>query len=179
MSRSQHHLNTDAIENILRDKAEEIRELMSHIMQGENDVAALLAQMFEGEQEQVRIAIIEKLRDMLRERDEEKATQLDTIIAQQKQLLQAQQKNVFQRWLQWVMSEETLRKIRETFLARPMTQHQVEHTGQELAKRGVIGANVQQQPEQGLEVSRRELGSLVANVSAALGQSKGKGQGRQ
>ncbi|MFZ4126106.1 MAG: hypothetical protein ACOYJ2_08600 [Rickettsiales bacterium] len=175
---SHHHLSTAAIEDILRDKQEEIVELISQITAGENDVAVLLAQILDGEPEHVRIAIVEKLRDMLQERDEEKATELDKIIAQQKQLLQAQQKNVFQRWLMWVMSEETLRKIRESFMARPMTQHQVEHTGQDLAKKGVIGVNIEQ-PQQGLEVSRRELGNLVANVSAALGQAKGKGQGRQ
>ena len=175
---SHHHLNTDAIENILRDKQEEIVELISQITADENDIAVLLAQILDGEPEHVRIAIVERLRDMLQERDEEKASELDKIIAQQKQLLQAQKKNVFQRWLQWVMSEETLRKIRETFLARPMMQHQVENTGQDLAKKGVIGVNIEQS-QQGIEVNRRELGNLVANVSAALGQDKGKGQGRQ
>jgi hypothetical protein len=168
--------NNEDIENILRDKQAEILELMSHIMQGENDIAVLLAEMLEGEQEQVRIAIVEKIRDMLRERDEEKATELDKIIAQQKELLAAQQKNIFARWLQWVMSEETLRKIRESFMARPMTERQVENTGHELAKKGVIGVNIEQ-PQQGLEVNRRELGSLVANVSAALAPQRGKGQG--
>ena len=175
---SHHHLSTAAIEDILRDKQEEILDLVTQITQGENDIAVLLAQILDGEPEHVRIAIVERLRDMLHERDEEKASELDKIITHQKQLLQTQQKNVFQRWLQWVMSEETLRKIRETFLARPMMQHQVENTGQDLAKKGVIGVNIEQ-PQQGLEVNRRELGNLVANVSAALGQAKDKGQGRQ
>lgn len=179
MAKSHHHLNTEAIENLLRDKQDELIELISHIMQGENDIAELLAQMLDGEPEQVRIAIVEKLRDMLRERDEEKATALDKIIAEQKQLLQEQQKNVFQRWLQWVMSEETLRKMREAFMARPMIENQVEHQGQELARKGVIGVNVQQPQQQGVEVSKRELGNLAANVSSVLGQTRGKGQGRQ
>lgn len=167
------------LEAILRDKQQEIHELFATITQGHNeiDIAVLLAEILEGEPEHVRIAIVEKIRDMLQERDEEKATALDKIIAQQKQLLQAQQKNIFARWLQWVMSEETLRKIRETFLARPMVERQVEHQGQELAKKGVIGVNVEQ-PAQGLEVSRRELGNLVANVSAALAPGRGKGAGR-
>lgn len=177
--RHQHHSkpDNDAIDAILRDKMEEILELMEAIAAGEQGWDLKLAALVEGEQEAVRIAIVEKLRELLEERDQEKATELDKIIAQQKQLLAAQQKNIFERWLMWVMSEETLRKIRESFM-RPFVQQRVEHEGEELSRKGVIGVNIQQSI-QGLEVSRRELGQLVANISAALGRGKDKGQGRQ
>ena len=183
MKHHAHHHHSkpdnDAIDAILRDKMEEILELIEAIESGEKDVDVLLAKMLEGEQDVVRAVIVEKLRALMQNRDEEQSKKLEQAIAQQKAQEQVIARGMFERWLMWIMSETTLRKIRESFLMRPFVQHQVEHVGEELSRKGVIGVNIQQQQGQGVDVSRRELGSLVANISAALGRGKDRGQGRQ
>ncbi|MCE3006423.1 MAG: hypothetical protein LW853_06285 [Rickettsiales bacterium] len=172
MPSSQHHQDTNALEDILRDKAEELQELIQAIKSGSPDVAILLAQLLEGEPEAVRAVVVEKLRDIMETLDAEKATALEQVIAAQQQQQQQIRRNIFERWLAWVMSEQTRERIRIAFLSRPIIEMQVKDTGAELARRGVLGmSNVK-------HVDKRELGQLNANISASLGQGKDQGKGR-
>jgi hypothetical protein len=172
MSTSHHHQDTDAIEDILRDKAEEIQALIDAVQAGEKDIDLLLAQLLEGEPEAVRAVIMEKLRERMETLEEEQARQLEELLAAQKQQALAQKHGLFRRWLMWVMSEETLRRIRTTFLAQPILETQVKNVGEDLARRGVIGITG------GITVDRRELGQLNANIAPSQGQAKDQGKGR-
>ncbi|MFO0456714.1 MAG: hypothetical protein ACK5ZH_04025, partial [Alphaproteobacteria bacterium] len=104
MPSSHHHQDTNALEDILRDKAEELQELIQAIKSGSPDVAILLAQLLEGEPEAVRAVVVEKLRDIMETLDAEKATALEQVIAAQQQQQQQIRRNIFERWLAWVMS---------------------------------------------------------------------------
>ena len=172
MARSHHHQDTDAIEDILREKAEEIQELIAAIEAGAKDIDLLLAELLEGEPEAVRAVIVEKLRERMQTLEEEQKRELEELLAAQKQQALAQKHGLFRRWLMWVMSEETLRRIRTAFLAQPILETQVKTAGEELARRGVIGITG------GITVDRRELGQLNANISASQGQGKDQGKGR-
>ncbi len=158
------------IEAILRDKAEEIQALIEAIAAGEPDCDIKLAELLEGEAELGREAIVEKLRDLLRERAAEKEQELDKHLEANKRVEVTRQRNRFMQWLTWIMSEETLRKLREAFLASPGVEKSVRNIGHELANFGV----------QTQLADKRELGGLSANVSPAQGQGrdKGKGEGR-
>ena len=172
MSTSHHHQDTTAIEDILRDKAEEIQALIDAVQAGEKDIDLLLAQLLEGEPEAVRAVIMEKLRERMETLEEEQARQLEELLAAQKQQALAQKHGLFRRWLMWVMSEETLRRIRTSFLAQPILETQVKNVGEDLARRGVIGITG------GITVDRRELGQLNANIAPSQGQAKDQGKGR-
>lgn len=172
MARSHHHQDTDAIEDILREKAEELQELIAAIEAGSKDSDLLLAELLEGEPEAVRVAIVKKLRERMQTLEEEQKRELEELIAKQQAQVLAEKRGIFRRWLEWMMSEETLRRIRIAFLSRPIIETQVRDTGAELARRGVIGFS------SGVTVDRRELGQLNANISASLGQAKDQGKGR-
>lgn len=157
-------------EELLRDYQADIDALVNAVLSGQTDVEFILAELVENESELVRIAIVEKIRQMVREQSEEKAKALDQVMQQQKLLEHHRQKRVMQEWLAYFMSEETLRKLRESFLANPKLQRDVEHAGQELAKKGVL-QNLQPQ-------NRSDLGELSANVNQGRDAGKGKEQGR-
>lgn len=165
-------ITREELDAILKDRMEEIIALIEAITAQEENCDIKLAALLDGEPELVRIAIVEKLRELMEEREQEKVTALDRLLAQEKERIKAQQRGIFERWLVWVMSEETLRKIREAFMIRPPVEREVENQGEELSRKGVINM------QQGLEVSRRDLGTLVANVSAALGRGKDQGKGK-
>lgn len=156
------------IEAILRDKAEEILALIEAIAAGAPDCDIKLAELLEGEAEVGRVAIVEKLRELLRERAEEKEKELDKHLEANKRVEVTRQRNRFMQWLTWIMSEETLRKIREAFLASPGVEKSVRNIGHELANFGV----------QTQLADKRELGGLSANVSPVQGQGRDKGKGQ-
>jgi hypothetical protein len=148
-----------------------IMQLLEAMAAEDPEADMKLAALLEGEpNSQVRIAIVEKLRAMLRTMAAEKEKELEKYLeAEQRQEVE-RQRNVFLQWLTWIMSEETLRKIREAFLASPAMRRQVHELGQDLASFGV-----QQQLERQRH-SLRELGELSANVQApGQGQDKGRG----
>lgn len=155
------------IEHLLRDKMDEILALIEAIASDMPDCDMKLAEMLEDEPEQVRVAIVEKLREMLRERAQEKEKELDKYLDAQKRVEVTRQRNMFMQWLAWIMSEETLRKIREAFLARPSMERNVRNLGQDLANFGL----------QTQLADKRELGELAANVSAAKGKGRDQGRG--
>lgn len=154
------------LDAILRDKMAEIEALIAAMENDEQDCDVKLAELLEGESESVRISIVKKIRDMLRERASEKEQELDKHLAAQKRVEVTRQRNMFMQWLTWIMSEETLRKIRMAFLASPGMQSQVKNIGQELANFGV----------QTQLADKRELGGMSANVQQAKGQGKGQGE---
>jgi hypothetical protein len=165
--------NADTIAKALKDRMQEILALIEAIAAEVPDTDMKLAEMLEGEPEVVRIAIIEKLRELLKEKASEKETELEKIIEAQKRQVVERQRNVFMQWLQWIMSEETLRKIRMAFLSAPGLESHVRHIGQELAAKGVLQ---QLQPN----AQKQELGGLSANAPAVgQGQGKDTGKGRQ
>ena len=170
MHRSFAKPDQDALDEILLDKMGEILALIEAIAAEDQDADIKLAQMLDGEPEHVRIAIVEKLRELVRERAAEKEQQLDKYLEAQKRVEIAHQRNVFMQWLVWLMSEETLRKIREVFAARPSIEAQVRNIGEELAARGVL--TQRQLPD------KRELGGLSANVAQSQGQGRNQDKGR-
>lgn len=153
----------------LKDKMDEILALIEAIAAEVPDCDMKLAEMLEDEPEQVRIAIVEKLRELLRKKAAEKEQELDKYLEASKRVEANRQRNIFMQWLAWIMSEETLRKLREAFLARPSMERSVRNLGQELANFGL----------QTQLADKRELGSLSQNITAAKGHDKGKGQGRE
>ncbi len=164
---SRDSLTDDDIETILRDLDEELQQLMDAVLAGDQDVDLDLAALVEGAPQQVRIAIVEKLRAMVKEQNEEKARELDVLLEQEKERAKEQEKGLMQRWLAHMLSQETLRKLRESFLARPDMARQVEDIGQDLAKKGVL---------QNMDItSRNDLGELSATVN----KGKEKGGGRE
>lgn len=162
----------ESLDIILRDRMDEILALIEAIAAEVPDCDMKLAEMLEGEPEQVRIAIVEKMRELLKERAAEKESELDRILESQKRVEVTRQRNVFMQWLQWLMSEETLRKIRMAFLASPRMEGQVRNIGQDLANFGV-----QIQLTKAHE-SRRELGELGHNLPTAPQQGRDQGKGR-
>ena len=153
----------------LKDRMEEILALIEAIAAEVPDCDLKLAELLEGEQEQVRIAIVEKLRELLRDRAEEKEKELDKYLEAQKRVEVTRQRNVFMQWLAWIMSEETLRKIRMAFLASPAMERSVRNIGQDLANFGL----------QTQLADKRDLGNFTQNIAPAKGHDKGKGQGRE
>jgi hypothetical protein len=158
--------NADA-DALLRDKQQELEALMQAVAEEDPDIDLMVAGMVEGEPEHVRVAIVEKIRDMLREREQQKAKEIEQAQGQEKEKVKAQKRS-FGQWLAWIMSEDTLRKIRESFLARPGLEGQLKDIGQELAKKGVL--------TQMEVVSRNDLGDLSQNVAQTKAAEKGKDQ---
>lgn len=153
------------LEAMLKDKMQEIEALIEAIANGEPDCDMKLAELLENESSQMRISIVEKLREMLKARAEEKEKELDKYLEAQKRIEVTRQRNMFMQWLTWIMSEETLRKIREAFLARPGMERAVRNIGQDLANFGL----------QTDLANKRDLGGLSSNVGQAQGQQRGKG----
>lgn len=157
-------------EAILRDYEEQIAELVEALLAGADDVDIRLAKLVEGAPEHVRTAIVEKMRELVAARDEAKARELDQWVEQQRMIEKQKRAFRFQQMLAFLMSEETLRKLRESFLARPYMQKEVENIGQELAKNGVL---------QSMQHShKQDLGELSASVQQGQRQGQDKGQGR-
>ncbi len=154
------------IDAILRDKMAEILALIEAIAAEEPDCDLKLAELIENESEVVRIAIIEKLREMLRERAAEKEQELDKFLAAEQRQKVERQRNNFRQWLQWMMSEETIRKMREAFLARPMLERVVRGVGRDMASKGMNNIQV---------ADKRELGGLANNAPNVSDQQRGRG----
>ena len=156
------------LDALLKDKMAEIEALIQAMENEEPDCDVKLAEMLENESEAGRIAIVRKIRDMLKERAAEKEQELDQHLAAQKRVEVTRQRNMFMQWLTWIMSEETLRKIRMAFLATPGMEKAVRNIGQDLADFGL----------QTQLADKRDLGSITANVQQAKGQGKDHEKGR-
>jgi hypothetical protein len=165
-------LPTD-IDELLRNKMQDIEALIEAIMNEDQDCDLKLAELIENENERGRIAIVEKLREMLRARAEEKEKELDKYLEQQRRAEVSRQRNALRQWLTWIMSEETLRKIREAFMASPMLENLVRGLGHNLANKGV---KTEVNP-----AYKQDLGELSANIAqsqAAQREKEKKDKGR-
>ena len=161
----------DAIDKILKENMADIEALIEAIAAGLADCDIRLAELLENQNDQARNVIIDKLRQMLKARAEEKEKELDKYLESQRRQEVVRQRHVFLQWLTWIMSEETLRKIREAFLASPRMEREVRNIGQDLAN---FGLQVQL-------TDKRDLGGIAANVGLGQGPKtdRGKGSGRE
>ena len=153
------------IDKILRENMADIEALIEAIAAGLADCDILLAELLENQSAQGRVVIVEKLREMLRERAAEKERELDKHLEAQKRVEVTRQRNLFVQWLTWIMSEETLRKLRMAFLANPRMAEQVKNIGQDLANFGL----------QTQLADKRDLGGMSASVGQGQGASREKG----
>ncbi len=144
--------DTDAM---LKDFMAEIEALIAAIASEQPDCDLKLAELLEGATETVRIAIIKKLREMLKARAEEKEKELDKFLAAEERIQVERQRSQFRQWLTWMMSEETIRKMREAFLAIPMLERMVRSVGHDLANKGMHDIQLG---------DKRELGGLTTNA---------------
>lgn len=161
----------DERDKLLKDVMAEIEALIEAIASEQPDCDLKLAELLEGEPDVVRLAIIDKLREMLKARAEEKEKELDKFLAAEQRIRVERQRGLFKQWLQWMMSEETIRKMREAFLATPMLERVVRGVGQDMAKRGMNDI----QPG-----DKTTLGGLSTNVPNVAGQQRGRGdKGRE
>ncbi len=163
-------LSDEDIEKLLKDYEQDIADIVDAILASSEDADLDLAEVVEHLPFQARIAIVEKIREMVAKRNEEKAKQLEQQLEQMRQLeAEARQRSIFQKVLMHLMSQETLRKMRESFMARPGLEQSVENIGQELAKKGVL---------QNLQLAdKAELGDLHHGVNRAAGKGKDAGRG--
>ncbi|MCI5048775.1 MAG: MICOS complex subunit MIC60 [Rickettsiales bacterium] len=157
------------VENRVEELEDVIDELVLALMNGEEDVDLRLAELVEDEQELVRIAIVEKMREKLQAQDESKAKELDQIVEQQKLLEKQRKHQNMQQWLAYVMSQDTLRKIREALLHTPGLAQQLQHIGQDLAKKGVF---FNMNPN-----GKKDIGELSASVQHQQDQRRKAGKG--
>ncbi|MFM9890862.1 MAG: hypothetical protein ACKVOE_09550 [Rickettsiales bacterium] len=164
--------DADAMSRLLEEQMDAIMQLLEAIRMEDPNADMKLAELLEGKPDQLRRAIIEKLRALLRGLANEKENELDKFVEADKRQQVERERNIFLQWLTWIMSEETLRKIREAFLASPRMQQQVLDIGQALANFGVQ----QQLREQMMD--KRELGALSANVNQGQGEQRGKDDGK-
>lgn len=167
--------DADAMAQMLEEQMDAIMQLLEAIRMEEPNADMMLAELLEGKPDQLRRAIIEKLRALLRGLANEKEKQLEQYIEGEKRQQVERERNIFLQWLTWIMSEETLRKIREAFMASPRLQQQVLDIGQALANFGV-----QQQLREQLH-NKELLGGLAANAPNVKPAEPGKttDKGRQ
>ena len=159
------------MDEMLKGKMGDIEALIAAITAELPDCDLKLAELLEGETEVVRLAIIKKLREMLKALAEEKEKELDKFLAAEKRVEVERKRSMFMQWLSWIMSEETIEKMRDAFLAAPMLERVVRNVGRDMAGKGM--ADIQ-------PGDKRELGALSNNVPQALGKGRDqdKGTGR-
>lgn len=158
-------------EELMRNYGDVISAFVEALIAGDMDVDVKLVDTVENVPEHVRVAIVEKMREMVRARSEEKAEALDEAIAQQKLLEKQAKSHMMQVWLAHVMSQETLRKIREAFMMNPSLKQQLDTIGSDLVKKGVLQ---QRNPNS----NAQELGELNAQVQHQQKREQDSGKGR-
>ncbi len=130
-------LSADEVTRALEGHMDSIMQLLEAMAAEQPGCEMRLAALLEGTHEQVRNAIIDKLRALLRALVGEKEKELDQFLEPEKRERVERQRNVLMQWLTWLMSEDTLRKIREAFLASPRVEQAALDVGQALANFGV------------------------------------------
>ena len=153
---------------LLKDKMADIEALLAAIIAEEPDCDLKLAELLEGEPEAIRMAIIEKLRERLKALADEKEHELSQAQVVEKKVEVERKRSMFMQWLTWIMSEETITKMREAFLANSMLEKVVRGVGHEMAGKGMTDI----QPAQ-----RQDLGALHTNVPNVVGRDKDKDKG--
>ena len=144
-------------EKLLREYQAEVDRVIEAVLGEEEDLDILLAHLVEDMPGEARIALVKKVQELVRARDEEKAQALQAYLTRlEEQHKQRQQEAKRQSWLSFFMSRETLKKIREALLSRPAMNQEVQNIGQELARKGIL---------QSLQFGDvKELGGLSTNA---------------
>lgn len=157
-------------ERLLRDKQQEIAEVMAAIAAQEPDIDLKIAAIVEGESEDVKLSIVAHIRDMLRAREEEQAREASlTHNVEAKRVMEAERKSL-RMWLTWLMSESTLKKLKLAALIPLLQRQGVRDIGAELAAKGVtLNPSV---------TDKRELGQLSQMVTQAKEREKDVGRQR-
>lgn len=162
-------LSDDDIETLLKQCEQDISDIVDAILASSDDADLNIAELVEHLPFQARIAIVEKIRERVARVKEEKAKQLEKQLQQMRQQEHAAKRGLFQQWLAHIMSQETLRKMRESFISRPGMEQAIENIGQELAKKGVL-QNIQL-------TGKQDLGELYSGVNKQAGKGKDSGRG--
>lgn len=174
---NQDRMSPDDVARALEGHMDSIMQLLEAMVADAPGCDMKLAALLENEHEQVRLAIIDKLRALLRGLAAEKEQELDQFLEPEKRERVERERNIILQWLNWLMSEETLRKIREAFLASPPMERQLHDIGQALANFGV-----QQKLRE--QMQDKKLLAALSNPPPPLPQAKppeqdkDKGSGR-
>ena len=155
-------------EKLLLEYQQEVEQVIEAVLNESPDLDLVLAQLVEDMPGDARVALVRKVQELIRQRDEQKAQALEAYLAQlEEQQKQRGKESQRQSWLAHFLSRETLRKMKEVFLSRPGLERQVQDIGQDLAAKGIL---------QSLQLGdTKELGGMANNVSqVAPGFSKGK-----
>ena len=163
-----HKFHPDDLDEMLKDKMAEIEALLAAIVAEEPDCDLKLAELLEGETEVMRLAIIEKLRERLKALADEKERELSQAQVIEKKVEVERKRSMFMQWLTWIMSEETIDKMRQAFLANSMLESVVRGVGHEMAGKGM--SDIQPAPKQ-------DLGALSQNVPNVVGRDRDKDKG--
>lgn len=158
----------DDIDALLKDKMAEIEALVAAIAAEEPDCDLKLAELLEGETEVVRLAIIKKLHEKLKALAEEKERELGQAKLVEQRMEVERKRSMFRQWLTWIMSEETIDKMRQAFLARAGLERAVRGVGHDMMAKGM--SDIQPAPKQ-------DLGGLSQNVPNAIGRERDKDKG--
>lgn len=143
------------IDLLLKDKMAEIEALVEAIAAEEPDCDLKFADLLSGEPEAMRISIIEKLRQLLKAKSDEKEMELNAFIEAEKRLKIERQRSLFRQWLQWMIAEEKLERMREAFLAVPLMERLVRNVGRDMNVRGMKDIQVS---------DKNQLGELSNNA---------------
>lgn len=161
-------LSAEDVDEMLKDKMSGIEALLAAIVAEEPDCDLKLAELLEGETEVMRLAIIEKLRERLKALADEKERELGQAKLVEKKVEVERKRSMFMQWLTWIMSEETIAKMREAFLAKAGLERAVRGVGHAMAAKGMSDI----QPAQ-----RQDLGALTNNVPNVVGRERDKDKG--
>lgn len=165
-----HSATASDIERILRDKQQEFAALMQAIAEQEPDIDLKIASLVEGESEDVKLGIVEHVREMVREREEQKARDAGLARSAEQKRAMEEERTVFKRFLIWLMSETTLKKIKLAALIPILQRQGVKDIGAELAAKGVtLNPSL---------TNRKELGQLSALTQQAKDKERDSGRGR-
>lgn len=130
-------MSPDDVARALESHMDSIMQLLEAMVADAPDCEIKLLALLEKEHEQVRLAIIDKLRALLRGLAADKEKELEQFLEPLARERAERERHIILQWLTWLLSEETLRKISELFLANPPMERQLHDIGQALANFGV------------------------------------------
>ncbi len=130
-------MSADDVARALESDMDSIMQLLEAMAADQPGCDTTLAALLEGKPEPLRNAIIDKLRALLRGLVAEKEKELDEFLEPEKREKVERERSILMQWLTWMLSEDTLRKIRDAFLASPPMEQQLHDIGQALANFGV------------------------------------------
>jgi hypothetical protein len=161
------NLSEDDIAAILHGKQDELAQLLAAIVAGAENIDVLIVQMLQSAPAQARELILQKVKEAMQAREEEKTRKIEQAKEIEKKQTLERQRRSFRQWLSWIIAEDTLARLKETFMMQPILEMKVKNIGAELARKGVLtGIN---------PANRNDLG----NLSASVQQQKDAGQQKE